>query len=410
MHQSYPLYQTEQRQTDWMSTLQLVFSLGIFVCATLVALAAFFGEVSLSQNDLVRELGVSAAAMLSVFAWSAVMVAGVALVSIIASARKLAGKPLPAWVQAKMLWLYGAILILPVLLMVGQSLFRVAKYANTWMPIFSVFSIFIAGLWYVRIGIGRDWGKTPQRGSGLLTFSFGFTTALVLITEILVFAVFGLVFYLATLQDPEMQELYKTLPSLLQSLQGDSQVAQQLIVDLTQKPVVIFSAIFIIAFLMPLVEELLKSCGVLLLKGRKLSPREGMLAGIFSGAGFGILEGMLFAIQTGSGTDPNAWMAFVIGRSAALILHIFNGALNGFALVRFWEDRKLGSLFGVFMLTLLIHGAWNLTAVLASANILDQTVSIGVTISTFVLVFIGYVVFTRKESNLTQEMVFNNGL
>jgi len=410
MAQSYPEYQTDRRQTDWMSILQLVFSLGIFVCALLIALAVFLGNAIFSQRNLAKDLGVSAGPMLVVIACSAIVVASVALVSAICSARRSAGKPNPAWVQAKMGWLYGVILVLPVLILLGVNLFRVPKYANTWMPIFSVISILAAGLWYMRIGIGRDWGKAPQRGSGLLTFSFGFTTSLIMVTEIMAVAVFGLVFFLATLQDPEMQQFYQTLPNLLQGMQGNSQAVQKLFQELMAKPAIIFSAIFIIAFLMPLIEELLKTFGVLLLKGRNLSPREGMLAGIVSGAGFGILEGMLFAVQTGSDTAPDAWMIFVIGRAAALVLHIFNGALNGYALVRYWQNRKVAPLLGAFLLTVFIHGAWNLISVLASVNVLDQALSGVLTISIFVLVFISYVAFTRKGHKPAEELVFRNGL
>lgn len=410
MDQSYSEYQAEPRKTDWMSILQLVFSLGLLLCALLIALAALFGNTLFLQTNLTKNLGVSAGPMLAVFACSAIVVSSVALVSAICSARKMAGKAYPAWIKAKMLWLYGVILVLPVLILIGLNFFRIPKYSDTWMPVFSVISILVAGLWYMRIGIGRDWGKFPQRGSGLLTFSFGFTTSLILIVEILVLAAFGLTFYLTTLQDPELSQFYQTLPSLLQGVQGDSQAIEKLFQVLAAKPVIIFSAIFMIAFLMPLIEELLKTFGVLLLKGRNLSPREGMLAGLVSGAGFGILEGMLFAVQTGSGTEPGAWMIFVIGRAAALVLHIFNGALNGYALVRYWQNHKVGPLLGTFLLTLIIHGVWNLTAVLASVNILDQALSGLMTISIFVLIFIGFVAFTRKNPKPSEELVFSNGV
>lgn len=410
MDPSFPEYQIDRRQTDWMNTFQLVFSLGVLVFALLIVLAAFFAKTMISQNDLAREIGVSAGAMLSVFVWSAVVVAGVALVSVITSARKSAGKPVPAWTKAKMNWLYGSIFALPMLILLGLNIFRVANYADTWMPIFSVICILAAGLWYMRIGIGRDWGKSPQRDSGLLTFSFGFTTTLILITEILALAAFGLVFFLATRQDPAVQQLYQTLPGLLQGMQGDSQALQNLFQELAAKPAIIFSAIFIIAILMPLVEELLKTFGVLLLKGENLSPREGMLAGIVSGAGFGILEGMLFAVQTGSGTDPQTWMIFVIGRAAALVLHIFNGALNGYALVRYWQNRKLWQLLAAFLLTVFIHGVWNLLSILASLGILNQAISGVITVTIFVLVFISYLTLTRKGYKPAEGMVLNNGL
>ena len=307
-------------------------------------------------------------------------------------------------------WLYGSIFVLPVLILLGLNIFRVAKYTDTWMPIFSVICILAAGLWYMRIGFGRDWGKSPQRNSGLLTFSFGFTTLLILISEVLLLTAFGLVFFVATRQDTAMQKLYQTLPGLLQGLQGNSQSIQNLFQELAANPAIIFSVIFIIAFLMPLVEELLKTFGVLLLKGRNLSRREGMLAGIVSGAGFGILEGMLFAVQTGSGTDPSTWMVFVIGRAAALVLHIFNGALNGYALVRYWENRKLGQLLAAFLLTLFIHGTWNLLSILANVDVLDQALADILTVTIFVLVFLSYVALTRKIHKQAEELVLNNGL
>jgi hypothetical protein len=59
---------------------------------------------------------------------------------------------------------------------------------------------------------------------------------------------------------------------------------------------------------------------------------------------------------------------------------------------------------------LLVHGVWNLTAVLASLNILDQVISVVITILIFVLVLIGYIAFTRKDRNQTREMVISNGL
>jgi hypothetical protein len=409
MDQSAPLDQTEQKQADWMSNLQLVFSIAVFVCAMVVVLAGLFGDVFLPQGNLAQDLYLSTEAMLRVFAWSSISIAGVALVSIITSARKRAGKPLPSWTKAKMPWLYCVIAILPVLLLAGQSLFRVANIARAWMPIFSVVSIFLTGLWYMRVGVGRDWGKQPQRGSGLLTFSFGFTAVLILVTEIFVLVFFGLGFYALTLHDPEIQALYRSLPVLMQGLLSGTQAGNQMLEIVLQKPIIIASVLILIALLMPLVEELLKTFGVLLLKGRKLSPREGMLAGIFCAAGFGIFEGMLFTVQMGVSMNPGAWMIFVIGRSAALILHIFNGALNGFALVRYWNDHKFSSLLGVFLITLFIHGVWNLVAVLAEANILEQTASTGITILIFLIVFLSYMIFTRKAGSANQEMVFTNG-
>lgn len=384
------------RKTDWMSVLQLGFSLGLLFLSVLIALFSFLGSSSGLIEPVANGAGSSVSSMFKVFAWTGIMVASVALCSAILAARKAAHKPLPAWTAAKMQWLYFLIILLPVLLAIGLQIFKIPKFAERWMPIFSVIGIFAAGIWYLRLGLGREWGSAAQRNAGLFSFSFGFTTWLILIVELIVLAFFGIIFFVAILSDAQMQALYQHLSEMQPGLQPGSEMFENILSELLQNPAVAGFLLLMISVLMPTVEELLKPFGVLLLRGRDLTPKDGMIAGIFSGAGFGMLEGMLFTVQVPPDTEPKAWALFLAGRSAALVLHILNAALNGWALWNYWQDRKFGKLLRVFLLSVLIHGAWNLISVLAMLGRIAEGQTVWLYGILFLIIFAGYLLFTKK--------------
>ncbi|MEA4811593.1 MAG: PrsW family glutamic-type intramembrane protease [Anaerolineaceae bacterium] len=391
-----PAVQAGRPKTDWMSIFQLVFSLAVFFCLAVIGLVSKIGKNYFLSNNLTKSMAPSLGAMLDLFAWASLLLGLFAFVSIIASARKIDEKSMPNWMQSQMLVVYGLIFIWFIIFLTGSRIFKVAGYAETFMPLFSAMGIFIAGLVFMRVGIGRAWGRSPQRSSGLLTFGFAFTTPLILIAESSALVLAGSVFGLSMLRDPRMQNILKDFPILLYSLQENAVEAQKMLADLASQPAAIAFVILLFVFLMPLIEELLKTFGVLLLKGRNLSPSDGLVAGIASGAGFGLLEGFLFAVQLGQGASPEMWVFFMLGRSAALLMHIFNGALNGWALLDYWQDRKLTRLIGIFLLTLFLHGLWNGLAISSALKLMDPKISGALLAFTFLSVFIAYILFTRK--------------
>ena len=382
-----------------MSILQLVFSVVVAFFTLLPALALLVVKPALAGNAVVKSMGQDLNPAIDLLAYTGLVLAAFALVSLISSARKVDRIAPPAWMRSRMTWIYGLIALLPALLLIGWQTFNQRAMADRLMPLFTVLGISASALFLLRLGIGSLWGKSPQRSSGLFTLSLGFTTPLIMIVEVIAMGLLMLGFVSSVAMNPELQKIMQDLPGLLETLQSDPQAAENLLKPLIANPSVIFIVILTFAVIMPLIEELLKTFGVQLLKGRGLSPADGMVAGMMSGAGFGLLEGLLFGLQAMPGIEPEKWAGFLLGRSAALLLHIFTGALNGWALVHSWQGRKTFRLIAAFLLTLVMHGAWNYLAVAGGLQLLDTNLATYLLVGLFLALFVAYNLFTRSVQN-----------
>jgi hypothetical protein len=118
-----------------------------------------------------------------------------------------------------------------------------------------------------------------------------------------------------------------------------------------------------------MIEEILKPLGVWFLAGQKLTPTQGFVFGILSGAGFGLFENLG---NTSSGGA--AWAILASTRISTLLLHCFTAGLVGWALASAWSQRRYLRLGISYILAVLVHGLWNGMAVLsAAASVQDLT-------------------------------------
>jgi RsiW-degrading membrane proteinase PrsW (M82 family) len=93
----------------------------------------------------------------------------------------------------------------------------------------------------------------------------------------------------------------------------------------------------------------------LVLAGKKLTPAQGFLAGLLSGAVFALLES-LGSLASPSGQD---WLGLVLGRTGTGILHTVNTGMVGWALASTWRDGRYLRLAAVYLLAAGLHGLWN---------------------------------------------------
>ncbi len=130
------------------------------------------------------------------------------------------------------------------------------------------------------------------------------------------------------------------------------------ILELLTQPWLLLLAFFGFGIVVPMVEEIAKSVGVILLWPR-LTPATAFAGGLLGGVGFGIAEslGNLVGI-----TD--FWLVAAVTRMATLVMHGFTSALLGWGIGQAVTNRKpLHALF-TFLGAVVIHGAWNGAVVL----------------------------------------------
>ena len=165
---------------------------------------------------------------------------------------------------------------------------------------------------------------------------------------------------------PGGQELLITASTYLQ----DSTLLQDTgsFMHILLTPAIMAAALVLVAVLIPLVEEAIKTIGVGLMANQRPSLPEAVLWGLAAGAGFAIAEGLLNS--TGA---LGAWLATVLLRLGTTLLHCLTGALVGVAWYQLFTQQRWARGLGLYLASVAIHGLWNgLAAVMA---VLSATVT-----------------------------------
>jgi len=175
-----------------------------------------------------------------------------------------------------------------------------------------------------------------------------------LIFELLFFIPSLLLLGLGLMIMPDGRSMIEMLPTLLTR---DARFYTDTILELSLQPLVVGLLFFNIAFLVPLIEEAIKTMGIWPLLRRNLTPAQGFLGGALAGAGFSMFEA-LFVSEPGQ-----IWLAIAIGRTGTTLMHIFTAAISNWALVRAQRDRKWGTFGLAYLGAVGLHALWNASSV-----------------------------------------------
>jgi RsiW-degrading membrane proteinase PrsW (M82 family) len=190
-----------------------------------------------------------------------------------------------------------------------------------------------------------------------------------MVVEIVAFIVILLLIGLWAAMHPEILTSLQQFGQRMSTSQIDPEALMQMVAPLMRNPWMIFGVISIVAGLVPLIEELLKPLAVWLLAGRRPSPAEGFVAGALCGAGFGMIESMLYLINPTS----ESWAFLAAGRAGTIMLHTTTTALVGWAMALAWRDGAYVRLGGTYLLAVILHGLWNGLAVLTGFSVYLET-------------------------------------
>jgi RsiW-degrading membrane proteinase PrsW (M82 family) len=210
----------------------------------------------------------------------------------------------------------------------------------------------LAGLLYVVFR--KESPGSPQRFWGVLNSGLLLAPFLSIILEILVLLLLGLGWGLYLSRDPELLEQIISLVNRIPQSASSPAAMERMANRYLFQPGVLWTTFIYIGVLVPLVEELIKPIGVWLLAGRELSPREGFLLGMVSGAGYALFENLTL------GNTPEMWVVISITRVGTTLIHIFTSGLVGWGLATAWKEKKYLRLGAAYLAAVTVHATWNL--------------------------------------------------
>ena len=358
----------KEKYYDRIDIAQLAVSILVFFLSLIwmgLAVLAAFGQVTMDDGTtFALEPG-----MLISLALVGLVFLVIAFVSIVTTIQKITGNARilkPVGEKALVWSIAGLLLVFGLAALTGLAAPEVKAIS---LAVLAIPGIAIPILLLLQVGSRSQREANLKRDSGILTVSFGISTPYIVLVEVLVFLILAIMLFSRLFGNPKFMELFNTILNNPESLQNDPARLFSEFETMFSLPNLLGWLLLVVAGIMPLVEELFKTIGVWLLKVRNPDPAESFRAGLLSGAGFALFEGLLSvsSLQQ-SAIGYGEWAGLILGRFGGSLLHILAGGIIGLAIGEYWQNRKVGYLLLSYLAAWLLHAAWNALAVFGGVN------------------------------------------
>ena len=358
---------------DWFSFGQLLLSgLGFLLFAVAGVVLLLLGAAGRMGSRFVDP-----AQVLPFFSlmWICGLVCLLVTPSIVLAIIHLIGKPLPAWQwRASFRAASWAMLAWPLAIAAGTWISRTGTLDWLFLPPLQIVVVGLPLWWLIefgRRGLHLS-GSGPQRSWGILSAGLLVSPTAATLVELLGMGLIllGLVVWLSA--QPGAAEQMTLLAQRLANAGSDPEVLLRILRPIAMTPTVLISMILLTSGLVPLIEELVKPLGLWALAGKNLTPAQGFLFGLLSGAAFALLE----SLGTLASPSGQGWLTLILGRTGTGMLHTVTTGLMGWALASTWQDGRYLRLAGTYLLAAGLHGLWNLFGIVLALPALFGTAKV----------------------------------
>jgi hypothetical protein len=349
------------QRTRTYAFLQALLSLGGFVVCGLGAAGALL--LGLFKALSGAGLGSALAEYVGI-AWIFGVLALLAVPAFWFALGKILGRGDPAPSQRGFTAASSALLLWPVLLVIGALLSGTdGMLASYLLPVLTTLATAVPIWWLLELtrrGLGSF---SPRRTWGALNFALFFSNPAVMVAELLLIVALTIVAIVGLRLNPAAAAQVEQISQAVLQSNGDMEQIQSLLLPLLANPWAILAALSFFSVLVPLLEELFKPLAIWALLGLNASPADGFVLGAVAGAAFGLTE-TLFNLSNVA--VQSQWLALVVGRTGTNLLHITTTALMGWGLVSAWRNAKFLRLGLAYAAAVSLHGLWNGFSVVAA--------------------------------------------
>ena len=357
---------SEQPSTDWGALVQLL--IGGFGILTLWGIASMFTSgaiISYLSSQTVLESTASLLAAAGSFFCGTLLIPPTWYAWLALTGKEVATKPL----ATSKLALFS-ILLFPFIIILGSQAKETPFTAIFLLPTLHILAISVPVLWFLTLGKRRLPPLTKRDGWGAFESGLVLAPFIIIIAEIGVFVLFIVLVLLYISQNADLWSAFLRITNQLSSATQSPEEIYRLLSPLLNNPWIIGFILLFGALVVPLLEELIKPIGVYLLAKRKLSPSEGFIAGLLSGAGYALFESL--ALSASAVVD---WEVIVLARGGTSLIHIFNTGLMGWAIASMWTQKKGLRLLLAYAATVTIHALWNGAVIFLTLSTLPSQIA-----------------------------------
>ena len=252
----------------------------------------------------------------------------------------------------------------------GISAYAEIAWLN-WIILPALTTLVIVPPIWMLFGIGTNGIDLGPRWRFFSVLGLGMTVGpiLMIILEMILLVVIILAgFIYLAVQKPD---LFQEIINLTQQLQNETNPDFILnsVAPYVANSAVIATLLGYIAFLVPMIEELLKPLAVWIFAKKIESPAQGFAMGMLSGGAFALLESL-----NASGDGSVSWPVIVSIRAGTSLLHMTASGLVGWGIVSAFQEKKAGRFFAAYFSAVAIHGIWNSSAVGAGISTIGELI------------------------------------
>ena len=350
------------RQTDWLRIGQFTFSL---LGAMVLLGSSLISILATVIQESIQPLGVQVGSNLSsyLFAFGMGGMGMLLIPSAFYAGRRLFSARPPLLFNMRKLARISTLAF--ALILLGFWIQNGPSWARGLLPFIHVLANTGAVFWLLGLARNKLPDQSANRFWGTFACGLGLTPLVTFFLEIVILIGISLVWLALMDLVPGFQQDLMDLATQFQQSSGDLSLLQGALGDLAARPGVLFTLFGYVAFLIPVVEELLKPAAVWLLLRRKPSPWEGFVLGAIAGAGYALFENLTI------GSAAEVWTFVTLTRVGTAAVHIFTTGLVGWGLASAFQEKAYGRMFSAYLGAVVLHGVWNGLNILSAVSQFD---------------------------------------
>jgi RsiW-degrading membrane proteinase PrsW (M82 family) len=259
-------------------------------------------------------------------------------------------------------WMWVLIPVLWILVLALATLYYNAPGAGWYIPVLHFLSIALPIYLVLRLSINRITLGSSQRAWGVFGIGMTLSPLLAIIAEITLIAMGVLIVAIFLGFNPDLMAQAEELIHQIEAA-PDMDSLIHAVGPLLNNPLALLTALAILSFFVPLIEETAKSLGIWFVADRLTSPTQGFAMGVLSGAGFALAESLSASL-----TADDTWAVTLGMRAVSGSMHMLATGLFGWGIAYARLEKRYFRMIAMALTAVLLHAFWNAGAVFSVAG------------------------------------------